>query len=167
MCWKTLSISCSMRRAQCIILWIDITGCHNTDRRHFNTATNTVNKDKKSLVSPKKSTSFLHLFHTTTSLQEKKRIYLAATDYTDFAFSPTNWLLMMIKGIEKAQQSKQKYFSYLRISELRNIRNPISFAHLRTPIKRKENIHVQHYFYRCVSMKTAVITRFQLEVLSL
>lgn len=33
MCWKTLSISCSMRLAQCIILWRHITACHNTCKR--------------------------------------------------------------------------------------------------------------------------------------
>lgn len=144
MCWKTLSISCSMRRAQCIILWIDITGCHNTDRRHFNTATNPVNKDKKSLVSPKKAHRFCTSFIPQHLYRKNKPIYLVATDYTDLAFS-TNWLLLMIKGIEKVQQSEQKYLNYLRISELRNIRNPISFAHIRPPMKRRENINVQNY----------------------
>lgn len=33
MCWKTLSISCSMRRAQCIILRRHIAACHNTGKR--------------------------------------------------------------------------------------------------------------------------------------
>lgn len=50
MCWKTLSISCSMRLAQCIILWIDIAGCHNTNTwgtMYFQMAANTVNKQRK------------------------------------------------------------------------------------------------------------------------
>lgn len=33
MCWKTLSISCSMRLAQCIILWRQVPACHNTCKR--------------------------------------------------------------------------------------------------------------------------------------
>lgn len=33
MCWKTLSISCSMRRAQCIILRRHMAACHNTCKR--------------------------------------------------------------------------------------------------------------------------------------
>lgn len=33
MCWKTLSISCSMRLAQCIILWRHGAACHNTCKR--------------------------------------------------------------------------------------------------------------------------------------